>query len=152
MYYRIKHVKVQDMGPTDDYYVIQTTPGRTNSSREERVEGWLGQTNDWSAYAEGEYATLEEAAKGIPDHYERLSRDEHGEMMYDDEVVAVYRDKRSVWAVDDWLIDPIGPQEYPGQTPEQIAEIMEEEAAQQDIILDGDVAERIKELMIGREN
>lgn len=150
-YYRIRNVKVQDMGPTDDYYVIQTTPGRTNMSHEERVEGWLGQTNDWSAYAEGEFDSIEAAAADIDlDIYERRHDDAAlGDWPGGDNIVAVYRDKRAVWSVDDWLIDPIKPERdgFTGMTPEQIAEALEGEAAEQDIVLTGDVAERVRELM-----
>ena len=40
---------------------ITTQPGRTNSSREERTDGWLGTTNDNAQYAHGEFDSLVEA-------------------------------------------------------------------------------------------
>jgi hypothetical protein len=40
---------------------IETQPGRTNQSGQERIEGWLGTTNDWSRTAHGEFETLEAA-------------------------------------------------------------------------------------------
>lgn len=50
-------------------YEIREQPGRTNMSNEERTDGWLGTTNDWSASAHGEFETREEAVAEI----ERLS-------------------------------------------------------------------------------
>src|SRR5256885_2081753 len=44
---------------------IFTAPGKTNSSREVRLEGWLGTTNDWSEYAHGEYESVEAAEAAI---------------------------------------------------------------------------------------
>lgn len=45
----------------DPEATIQTTPGRTNMSGEERISGWLGQTGDWTSSAHGEFETLDEA-------------------------------------------------------------------------------------------
>jgi hypothetical protein len=44
---------------------IYTVPGRTNSSREIRTNGWLGTTNDWSKFAYGEFETIEDARAEI---------------------------------------------------------------------------------------
>ena len=44
---------------------ISTEPGRTNMSNEERIDGWLGTTNDWYRSAHGEYATLDEARAAV---------------------------------------------------------------------------------------
>jgi len=51
----------------DTWHVMQIcyTPGRTNQSDEELITGWLGTTNDWSAYAHGEYDTIEEARRAV---------------------------------------------------------------------------------------
>jgi hypothetical protein len=40
-------------------------PGRTNSSREIRTDGWLGTNNDWSRHAYGEHETVEDARAEI---------------------------------------------------------------------------------------
>ena len=50
-----------------DRIEIHTQPGITNTSYEVRTEGWLGQTNDWSQHAHGEYATLEDALDAVKD-------------------------------------------------------------------------------------
>lgn len=67
---------------------IQTYPGRTNMSNEERTEGWLGTTNDWSKSAHGEYDTLEEARKALyalyPDGYRELGDDELSQLQWID--------------------------------------------------------------------
>ena len=48
------------------YFEVRTEPGRKNMSNEVAVGSnaepvWLGTTNDWSAYARGEYETEDEA-------------------------------------------------------------------------------------------
>ena len=45
--------------PADGELRISTEPGRTNQSREVRLEGWLGTTNDTAEFAHGEFDTLE---------------------------------------------------------------------------------------------
>ena len=53
---------------TTPAYTIQTTPGRTNMSHEERINGWLGTTNDWHVAAHGEYSD----AAGVIEFFRRL--------------------------------------------------------------------------------
>lgn len=48
---------------------ISTTPAVKNSSREACVDGWCGTTGDWSVYAHGAYATLEEAKNAIAEKF-----------------------------------------------------------------------------------
>ena len=48
-----------------DYYSICARVQRTNMSNQELTEGWLGQTNDWSYHALGEFETLDEARESI---------------------------------------------------------------------------------------
>jgi hypothetical protein len=68
MYYVIKSSYV---GPNPQQHLnadtigIYTVPGRTNSSREIRTDGWLGTTNDWSEHAHGEFETIEDARAEI---------------------------------------------------------------------------------------
>jgi hypothetical protein len=45
----------------DTCITIMTVPGRTNVSREVRLAGWLGTTNDHSCYAHGEFETIDAA-------------------------------------------------------------------------------------------
>ena len=40
---------------------IQNEPGRANMSHEIQLDGWLGTSNDYAAYAHGTYATQEAA-------------------------------------------------------------------------------------------
>ena len=84
MYYIIE---TNYAGPNPDQNVdadtieIRTKPGITNSSREERTEGWLGQTNDWSRYALGEYETEEAAMAAITEKFgDTHTRDEDGDI------------------------------------------------------------------------
>lgn len=44
----------------DEYYVLSENPGLTNMSREERLSGWLGTTNDVALYAEGAVRVYED--------------------------------------------------------------------------------------------
>lgn len=59
-----------------EHYTIETEPGHENLSGNICIEGPLGQTNDWSAHAMGEYETLEEARTAIDE-------DEEGEVRED---------------------------------------------------------------------
>lgn len=76
-----------------DRIVIRTEPGITNSSREVRTEGWLGQTNEWSQYAHGEYATLDDALDAVnrlwPEH-----REDDWDVDHDDTLVRAFRPGR----------------------------------------------------------
>lgn len=54
-----------------DYYDICTYPGSTNQSKEVRIEGWLGSTNDWSLTAHGKFETIEAAREKIADEIGR---------------------------------------------------------------------------------
>lgn len=68
MFYVVFHSYVgpnQDQNIDGDLIVIQTTPGRTNRSREPRTDGWLGTTNDVAVYAHGEYPDLRAANEYI---------------------------------------------------------------------------------------
>ena len=64
-------IETNYVGPNSDQHAdadevrIQTEPGRTNSSHQERTEGWLGTTNDWAQYARGEYETEDAARAAI---------------------------------------------------------------------------------------
>jgi hypothetical protein len=59
----------QDQYADVDTIEISTAPAITNSSHEERIDGWCGTTNDWSVYAHGEYATIEEARVAIKNKF-----------------------------------------------------------------------------------
>lgn len=48
-----------------DVIEIRTSPARTNSSREKRIEGWCGTTNDWDVYAHGKYTSIQKARSAI---------------------------------------------------------------------------------------
>ena len=54
-----------------DYYDICTSPGSTNQSKEVRIEGWLGSTNDWSLTAHGAFDTIEAARECVADQIGR---------------------------------------------------------------------------------
>lgn len=46
-----------------DYVYFASQPGRTNMSREERIEGWLGNTNGVSRTALGAFDNLTDARR-----------------------------------------------------------------------------------------
>lgn len=48
-----------------DTIEIKTRPALTNMTKEERIQGWCGTSNDWSVEAHGEYATVEDARAAI---------------------------------------------------------------------------------------
>ena len=73
MFYIIEREYV---GPNRDQHaddghiiIVQNVPGRTNSSYEERIDGWLGTTNDWAEYARGEYGSLESARAAVIERF-----------------------------------------------------------------------------------
>lgn len=74
MYYVIETNYVGP-NPNQDKYIdadtieISTSPAIANRSREPRTEGWCGTTNDWSIYAHGAYATIDEARAAIGDKF-----------------------------------------------------------------------------------
>lgn len=100
MFYVINQIYI---GPNqdDERYVdadtiqVWTTPARTNSSKEERIEGWCGTTNDWSLHAHGEYPTIEAATAAVMEKFGPVRThdggDRFGNPYDDDEVVAVFK-------------------------------------------------------------
>ena len=55
----------QDRYADVDTIEIRTEPARTNMSREIRLEGWCGTTDNFSVHAHGEYPTIEAAREAI---------------------------------------------------------------------------------------
>lgn len=82
-----------DQHPDDDVCTIETEPGRTNSSRETRTEGWLGTTNDWSRAAHGEFETKDEALAAVAAMYPQGMRDVYPDMRDSDPETEVARFK-----------------------------------------------------------
>ena len=77
-----------------DTIEIRYTPAITNSSREERTEGWCGTTNDWAVYAHGEHATIEEARAAIAQKFgEVRDSDANGDRFESDDenVIETYK-------------------------------------------------------------
>jgi len=127
--------------------VIQTRPGRTNMSHEERASGWLGTTNNYYAYAHGEFATLAEAeafiAANWPYHEynfdeERDNPDDHW-----------YRDTRHYYSADDWFYEypPEVTADMTDEQLEKLAEVLEEEIDDNEVKIVGirDYLERRRE-------
>jgi len=142
MYYIIE---TNYVGPnqTQDQYVdvdkieISTSPAITNSSHEERTEGWCGTTNDWAVYAHGEYATIEEARAAITDKFgEVRDSDANGDSFesYDEDVVEVYKPGKytpmSSQATADWAYEGIKSDIEADTTDERIAELVAEYEAE----------------------
>lgn len=152
MYYVIETSYV---GPNQkqDRYVdashidICTAPAVTNSSHEERIDGWCGTTNDWSVHAHGEYETIEAARSAI----EEIFGDVRGcdidgrDFEFDDEtVVESYKignfiplsSEASInWAYD-WIENSIQADTTDVQVEELVA-ALEEEANENGFSLDG---------------
>jgi len=85
--------KTNSMGsPMGDTLIaqIQTAPGTTNSSNEERTNGWLGTTNDISHNAYGEFETLEEARAKIHDMGYTSARELDEDEACDDEIIETW--------------------------------------------------------------
>lgn len=59
----------QDQHWDEDEIQIRTKPAFTNMSKEDRVEGWCGTTNDWRVDAHGAYETPEAAEAAIREKF-----------------------------------------------------------------------------------
>jgi hypothetical protein len=99
-------IKREDVGPNgmdeDPIYEIHNAPGRTNSSREERTEGWLGTTNDISRHALGEFDSVLEAVREIPHGY-TIEFENGGEPDSDGTTLFTYRRNVCKWDAADWF-------------------------------------------------
>lgn len=153
MYYVIetKYVgpnQLQDQYTDVDTIAISTTPAITNSSHEERTQGWCGTTNDWAVYAHGEYATLEEARAAIAQEFGDVRSDETAD---DENVVELYKPGKyapmSREATEDWTFDGIQESIDADTTDERIAELVaefEEIANGEGYTLDSDLDDLMK--------
>lgn len=124
---------------------IYTTPGKTNSSREVRLEGWLGTNNDWAEYAHGEFATLEAAKTRIEELYEH-TREQDTQDSYDEDLVELYKpgqyEQMSRQATADWCYEGIRADITADTTDGQIARLVgeyEDAANAEGFSLDGDL-------------
>lgn len=103
----------QDQYVDADKIEISTTPATTNSSHEERIEGWCGTTNDWAVFAHGEYPTIEAARQAIEDNFGVVrDADANGPFeSMDENVVEVVKPGRyapmSPQATADWCYEDI---------------------------------------------
>lgn len=138
-------IETKYVGPnqTQDQYVdvdtieISTSPAITNSSHEERTDGWCGTTNDWSVYAHGEYDTIEEARAAITDKFgEVRDSDANGDSFESDDenVVETYKPGKyapaSSQATADWAYEGIRSDIDADTTDERIAELVAEYEAE----------------------
>lgn len=142
MYYIIKTNYVgpnqnQDQYVDVDKIEISTSPAITNSSHEERTEGWCGTTNDWAVYAHGEYATIEEARAAITEKFgEVRDSDANGDSFEsdDEDVVETYKPGKyapmSSQQTADWAYEGIQSDIEAETTAERIAELVAEYEAE----------------------
>jgi hypothetical protein len=129
---------------------IQTCPGTTNMSHEERVTGWLGTTNDISQTAHGEFNALEDARAAA----DALGYTEADDVGCDDPDVIEMRlseqDALEQWEAEEWL-EPASASDLhiaAGTTDERLADIADD--LQADALADGrhvhDLCERLTEI------
>lgn len=118
----------QDQNADADAVRIQTKPGRTNSSHEERTEGWLGTTNDWAEYARGKYETEEAARAAIEDLFGEC-REVELEACIDDGVVAAFRlgkfEPMNREATENWIYSGLKCDVTADTTDEQLETLIE---------------------------
>ena len=160
MYYVIetKYVgpnRAQDQHVDADKIEISTSPAITNSSHEERAEGWCGTTNDWAVYAHGEYASLEEARTAITVKFgEVRDSDANGDSFETDEedVVETYKPGKyapmSSQATANWAYEGIQSDVEAETTDARIAELVAEyeaEANSNGYTLDSDLKRFMQE-------
>jgi len=134
MYYIIERDYVgpnqdQDQYADSHYVLIQSEPGRTNSSNEPRIAGWLGTTNDWCESAHGEYETLEEAREAIATEFGEV-REASPTFEDPDTIVAIYKVGRyepmSSQETAEWAYDGVQSDVDAETTDERIAELLAE--------------------------
>ena len=160
MYYIIE---TRYVGPnqTQDQYVdvdtieISTSAAITNSSHEERTEGWCGTTNDWAVYAHGAYDTLEEARAAITEEFgEVRDSDANGYSFEadDEDVVETYRPGKyapmSRQDTADWAYEGFRFDIKADTTDERIAELVTEyeaDANRNGYTLDSDLEDFMQE-------
>lgn len=140
-----------DQNADADEVRIQTEPGRTNLSHEERTEGWLGTTNDWAAYARGEYETEQAARAAIEDLYGEC-REVELEAYMDDGVVAVFKlgkyEPMNREATGNWIYSGLECDVTADTTDEQLEALIEEYEAQcnsEGCTLDGSAIDMARE-------
>ena len=164
MSYYIIETRFIDANSGDDKYVdehyfdITIQAGRTNMSKEERVEGWLGTSNDWIRHAHGEYETVDAARtvlltdlldgdyRDISDEIDSSDREECG-------IIERYKPGRYCpWgaeATQNWVYDGIQEAITAETTDEQIEvlveQYMEEGRREVDAELDSDAIQRMME-------
>lgn len=141
----------QDQNADADAVRIQTKPGRTNSSHEERTEGWLGTTNDWAEYARGKYETEEAARAAIEDLFGEC-REVELEACIDDGVVAAFRlgkfEPMNREATENWIYSGLKCDVTADTTDEQLETLIEEWEAQcnsEGYTLDGSAIDMARE-------
>lgn len=102
MYYIISSEYLGPNKPGWHIVTVETEPGKTNMSHEERTKGYLGTSNDVRQYAHGAYETEDEACAaalalaeiGAP------GSQKIGSSEYDSTVIAVYRVGYERWNAD----------------------------------------------------
>lgn len=152
-YYVISNENVgPNAQPLNERVCIYTRPGKTNSSHEERTEGWLGTTNDNAEYAHGEYNTIEEAIKHINEKWPRFidcgdeELDQFETEMFGKEMI--FRDNREVWNIDDYLYEYIRSAITCETTDKELTEMdaeLEKDVLQNNIYIKGNVLDYITE-------
>jgi len=114
---------------------ISTSPAITNSSHEERTDGWCGTTGDWAVYAHGEYATIEEARAAITEKFGEVrdrSGDGDGDVFEPEnaDVVETYRPGKYTpmgrEATADWVYESIQSDIAAETTDDRISELVAE--------------------------
>ncbi len=137
----------------DEVIEIVSDIPRTNMSQEEREDGWLGQTNEYSSYAHGGFASIGAARTYIIDYMEgKLIPDE---LLEDDIEYGVRRERFTTakyefdkyFFIEDWFQND--EPEVNGMNDEEIeilAEKISNEAKAEGIGILGNIVEYIKDL------
>lgn len=155
-------VESQYVGPNQDdprYHqacegvmTISTEPGTMNFSHEEKTEGYLGTTNDYSSRAHGMYDTIEEARKAAAKlgYTEEIELDESEQ--HECGPVEKYTTKTGAmdaWRPAEWLYESRNELGVTAKTTdeeiEKIAEEIKDSAKFGNVFLYGDVEDYLKE-------
>lgn len=133
----------------DEVIEIVSEIPRTNMSHEERAKGWLGQTNEYSSYAHGGFASIDAARTYITEYMggklipNELLNDYEGEEQY---TTAEY-DYDKYYFVEDWIEqDKPNVEGLSDDQVEILAKQLESGANEDGSCILGDVAKYLRDL------
>lgn len=131
----------------DETISIVSEVPRTNLSQEKRENGWLGQTNDYSSYAHGGFASIDSARAYIIDYMGGKLISEEYLPDYDNRELYTTAKYEQYYFVEDWIKNNVPDVEgLSDEQVEKLAKQLESEANKDGYNILGDIAEYLRDL------